>query len=274
MTDTDDRQASPAPPSALDNFGRLFPRGGRRPAVFLDYDGTLTPIVDRPDRATLGRPMRTILKGLAELCPVAVISGRDLPDIRRQVDIDALWYAGSHGFDIAGPPPRCRTFQRGQACLPALEAAERTLRTALAPVRGCTVERKRFSIAVHYRRAADADLASLRRMTNAVAASDPALRLSEGKKLLELQPAVDWHKGKALRWLMKALAVDPRTDRVIYLGDDTTDEDAFRELRDRGIGILVGPADRPTAASYRLDGPRQVEEFLDTLVRRLQRCQS
>ena len=107
-------------------------------------------------------------------------------------------------------------------------------------------------------------------MTDAVVAAEPDLRLSRGKQILELQPAMDWNKGKALRWLMRALDPDPQAALAIYLGDDVTDEDAFRALRDDGVGILVGPANRSTAATYQLHGPDQVEVFLDRVTARLE----
>ena len=91
-------------PSALQRVNDIYGRlAGRTMAVFLDYDGTLTPIVRRPEDAELSQSMRQIIGRLAEHCPVAIVSGRDLQDVRSVVGVDRLYYAGSHGFDIDGP---------------------------------------------------------------------------------------------------------------------------------------------------------------------------
>jgi alpha,alpha-trehalase len=93
-----------ARPNLLREWARVEPTfRGRRLAVFLDYDGTLTPIVDRPELAVLDPAMQRTLEDVARRWPTFVVSGRALDDIRRLVGIDALWYAGSHGFDIASP---------------------------------------------------------------------------------------------------------------------------------------------------------------------------
>ena len=90
--------------SALDRWEELGPHlREKRPAVFLDYDGTLTPIVARPELAVLAEEMRRTVRTLAARCPVAIVSGRDRTDVQRLVRIEGLIYAGSHGFDIAGP---------------------------------------------------------------------------------------------------------------------------------------------------------------------------
>src|SRR5262245_23165805 len=89
-------------PSALDHVNEIAGRRGRL-AVFLDYDGTLTPIVSHPDKAFLSDSMRQTVQTLAMHAPVAILSGRDLEDLRQRVNIDAIIYGGSHGFDVAGP---------------------------------------------------------------------------------------------------------------------------------------------------------------------------
>src|SRR5713101_3770575 len=137
-------------PSALDRLDKIVaPPRGKRFAVFLDYDGTLTPIVDHPEDAWLSDSMRQVLRELAARVPVAILSGRDLDDVRRRVDLDGIVYAGSHGFDIAGP--RGLRKQVATECLPKLDIAEKELHEALDGIPGARVERKHFSIAVHYR---------------------------------------------------------------------------------------------------------------------------
>ena len=249
---------------------------GQRPAVFLDYDGTLTPIVDDPAAAVLDAGMRRALGNLAARLPVAVVSGRDLDEVQGLIGDDTLHYAGSHGFDLAGPGGWHEVVERGRAFLPGLKAAADDLEDALGDLAGATVERKRFSLAVHYRRVAEGDVDAVREAVEAVMARHGRLKLSGGKKVFDIKPRTDWHKGRAVEALLERLGLD-RADVVpLYLGDDTTDEDAFRALADRGIGVVVRGSDgdgdaRWTSAEYALDGTGEVERFLDWLAARAPR---
>jgi alpha,alpha-trehalase len=254
-------------PSALERREEIFGRlGGRSPAVFLDYDGTLTPIVEYPADARLSGKTRQVIKHLARHYSVAIISGRDLDDVRNMVGIDNIAYAGSHGFDIAGPCCSFRSQERGKEFLPALDRAERELRKVLEDIEGAYIERKRFGISVHYRRVDDANLNRLEREFDMVASRSPKLRKTTGKKILELRPDLDWDKGKALLALLEKLYADSSKIIPIYIGDDVTDEDAFWAIRDRGIGIAVGESRRETLAHYKLRDTEEVRELLEGLV--------
>ena len=253
-------------PSALEHFQEIAGRSGRA-AVFLDYDGTLTPIVSQPEDAWLSDSMRQTLRELAACGPVAILSGRDLDDIRQRVNIDSIVYAGSHGFDIAGP----RGLRRQMAAkfLPNLDMAERELHKALDRIPGARVERKRFSVAAHYRNVKENDVTAVERAVAAVAAHHPELHRMDGKKVYELLPTIDWDKGTAVLWLLETLGLERGNIRPIYVGDDRTDEDAFRALKQRGIGIVVSEEPRSTAARYMLRDPREVERFLSKLTAKL-----
>ena len=244
---------------------------GKRPAVFLDYDGTLTPIVERPELAILAPPMRARLSRLATLCPVAIVSGRDRADVERIVGLDVLAYAGSHGFDIAGP---------GLAIVPEVVGADMpvlvagtamVLAAAIADVPGAVVEPKRYGVSVHYRQVADDRVGDLRAIVARTIADQPRLRCTGGKKVIDVRPNVDWDKGRAVLWLLQAL--DLATDDVlpIYVGDDGTDEDAFAALRGRGVAILNADRPRSSAASFRLTDPDEVGWFIDRLIEFLER---
>lgn len=256
-------------PSALDRLNDIVPGDDGQPALFLDYDGTLTPIVPHPDDAILSDAMRATLRRLTGLCKIAIISGRDLDDVQDRVGINGIWYAGSHGFDIAGPKGEHSEYQEGRDYLPALDAAEQTLRDKLTTTPGCLVERKRFSIATHYRQVDQNKVDTVKQVVDQIHAAHPELRLTTGKKIFELQPDIDWDKGKALRWLMQAQNLDPGRFTMIYIGDDVTDEDAFRELASDGIGILVAKTDQDTRANYRLADPAAVQAFLQQLSAKL-----
>jgi alpha,alpha-trehalase len=259
--------------SALEHVEEIAGADGRQLAIFLDYDGTLTPIVNDPEMALLSDSMRETLRALARHTPVAILSGRDLEDVRRRVDIDGIIYAGSHGFDIAGPGELRK--EVATEFLVKLDLAERKLREELAGIVGALVERKRFSIAAHYRTVNENDLPKLERAVSGVAARHRELRNMEGKKVYELQPDIDWDKGKAVLWLLQILGLEQANVLPIYIGDDRTDEDAFRAIRDRGTGILVSEQPRATAASHLLKDPTEVQQFLRELVACLdQRCNS
>lgn len=256
-------------PDALERFAdiaRLL--AGRRPALFLDYDGTLTPIVERPELAVLDDGMRAALRELAALCPLAIVSGRDRADVARLVGIDSLVYAGSHGFDIAGPDGLRLQHAEAADYLPALDRAEAWLRARLASIPGALVERKRYAIAVHYRLVADAQAADVEAVVDAALAEAPEqLRKTGGKKVFELRVRLPWDKGHAVDWLLATLRLERPDVLPMYLGDDETDEDAFLALRRRGgLGILVAaePALR-SAAHYRLVDPAAAGRFLGML---------
>jgi trehalose-phosphatase len=258
--------------SVLSRFGEITAMlSQRRPAVFLDYDGTLTPIVRHPREAVLGQGLRGILERLARLVPVAVVSGRDLADIRAMVGLGNIYYAGSHGFDIAGPAGESLTLEKGAEYLGVLGQAGQELDKKLAGLPGVRLERKKFALAVHFREADAQTAAGLAPLIDEIRAGNPGLRKSGGKKIIELRPDIDWDKGRAISWLLQRLGLDGPDVLPLYLGDDLTDEDAFRALRDNGLGIVVRDGDaRPTAARYALDEPEQVGEFLERLARWLE----
>lgn len=257
-------------PPLLEEMALISDRlSDKQPALFLDYDGTLTPIVERPADARLSHGMRRALRDAAEQMPLAVISGRDLDDVSALVGIDSLIYAGSHGFDIRGPdlrPDLRMELAEGIDALDALQQAADRLDARLADVAGVRIERKRFAVAIHVRQVADEDLPQVREAVEQTRRSLEGLRQTGGKRLFELRPDVDWDKGRALRWLLAELGLEGPDVLPLYLGDDDTDEDAFRALRRLGgISILVSEAPRPSAADYRLRGPDDVEALLTSL---------
>ena len=252
-------------PSALPVTDRLGDRLRGPLAVFLDYDGTLTPIVDDPDDALLSDEMRTAITELAAATLVAIVSGRDLEDVREKVGIDGLAYAGSHGFDIRHPDGSSE--QLAVDALDALEAAERDLEARVGEVPGARVERKRFAIAVHDRAVDDAE--QRERLAGIVAEVGDAhegLRSTGGKRIHELRPDIDWDKGRAIEMLLAELHAEDRIP--IYVGDDLTDEDGFRAVVARGgVAVVVRGEDdeRPTLADAALEAPADTERFLTEL---------
>lgn len=259
-------------PDARQQFANIARQLERRtPAVFLDYDGTLTPIVDRPELAVLDDGTRSAIRRLAGLCTVAIISGRDRADVAHLVGLDELVYAGSHGFDIAGPGGLEKQHERAKDFLTPLDRAETKLRRALQSTEGVIVERKRFAIAVHYRLVDPASAADVEaEVDRSIEAEEPLLRKSGGKKIFEIRPNVAWDKGRAVLWLLETLDLDRPDILPLYIGDDETDEDAFRALRNRGLGIMVGDVPQGSAAKYVVAAPSDVAELLGKLIQLLE----
>jgi trehalose 6-phosphate phosphatase len=258
------------PPSPLDRWDEIAARlEGRRPALFLDYDGTLAAIAPLPELATLPGNTREALRRLAARWPVVIVSGRGREDVASLVGLPDLAYAGSHGFDIAGPPPVAGApplqLEVGEGIPERIEQAAEQLRRELGGIEGVLVEPKRFAVSVHFRLADEGDLARIERAVDEAVAAVPGLRKAHGKMLFELRPALDWDKGRALLWLLDALGLDRPEVLPLYIGDDLTDEDAFRALAGRGIAILVSEEPRETAAEYRLRDTEEVREWLERL---------
>jgi trehalose 6-phosphate phosphatase len=262
-------------PHALEDGDQLVLHlAGRRPAVFLDYDGTLTPIVDRPEDALISESMRETVRGLAKRCPVCVVSGRDRWMVQELMGVDDLIVAGSHGFDIWSPAGGEIQREEGEEFGGLLEGVEARLREELGGIEGALVEPKKSSVAAHYRLVSEDERPRVGRVVEKILAEHPdGLKVTPGKMVYEIQPNIDWDKGKAVLYLLGALDLD-RDDVVpMYLGDDITDEHAFEALARIGIGIFVGRADDPevagrtTAADYVLYDVPEVERFLDTLAR-------
>jgi trehalose 6-phosphate phosphatase len=240
-------------------------RAGRM-LVALDFDGTLAPIVERPEDArlldSLAAPLRQLVARRDTVA--AIVSGRGLADVRQRVRLHGVYYAGNHGFEIEGPDVE-RIHPDAEAARPALESCVRALETALADEPGTEVEDKQWTLSIHYRRA-ERDGAE-ERVRAAVRAhcAGPGLRVTEGKKVFEVRPDVDWDKGRATRFLLDAIA-DGDPPPAIFIGDDRTDEDAFEVVRDLGGGIVVGnppPADTRAVAWVR--DPAEVAQLITAL---------
>ena len=249
-------------------------RGQSHILLLLDFDGTLAEIAPRPEEAVLRPGNAVLLDALARhpKCTVGVISGRALADVSHRVGVPGLVYAGNHGLEIAGPGLQY-LHPGAAAALPAIAPAAAELQTALADVPGAFVENKTLTLTVHYRltpeeyrhAAASAFHAAARPL---VAAG--LCRVTAAKSALELRPAVDWDKGRALTLIRSRLA--PRA-YPIYIGDDATDEDAFRAAQAvGGAGVFVGPAGAETCARWRLDTPADVTAALANLLRGLPSC--
>jgi len=229
--------------------------------ICLDYDGTLTPLVNDPAMAYLSADVRRVLMSLAENgdASVAVISGRERADLQARVGIPGLIYAGNHGLDISGDG-FIFVEPTAIACRPALEGLSVLLVERLRPIPGAFVEDKGLTLSVHYRQTPAGQHEEVRRIVNAALAStNHPFQLTNGNMVYEVRPRIYWNKGSAVVWIKEQLGKPNAL--TIYAGDDATDEDALAALPD-AITIRVG-ATVETAARYHVEGPAEVRQFLE-----------
>jgi trehalose-phosphatase len=257
------------PPSVIVDAIARGPDGPR--LLLFDYDGTLCEFAPTPDAAFMPARRRELLRRLSTRpdVTVGVVSGRRLEDVRRRVSLDPpVVYAGLHGLEIDGV--RRRYVHEG------LEDAQlfmrefrRELKDDVAEMPGVVVENKVASVTLHHRMASPEDGEAALRALSRLAERplrEGLIHLLRGDRACEVLPNIAWHKGDAVRWLQELVAewrgVPPWT---LYVGDDHTDENAFRTIKDKGVTVVVGQ--RRSAARYRLAGPAEVERLIDCLAR-------
>ncbi|KAK8705495.1 hypothetical protein V6N13_049097 [Hibiscus sabdariffa] len=191
-------------PSALSMFEQIMAASkGKQIVMFLDYDGTLSPIVEDPDQAFMSGEMRAAVRDVARYFPTAIVTGRCRDKVYSFVKLSGLYYAGSHGMDIKGPSKSCKYNKGNQGVL--------------------------FQPASEFLPMIDQSWAALAEQVRSVLSQYPKLKLTQGRKVLEIRPTIKWDKGRALEFLLEALGYVNSDDVLpIYIGDDRTDEDAFK----------------------------------------------
>ncbi|KAL3645342.1 hypothetical protein CASFOL_010522 [Castilleja foliolosa] len=276
-------------PSALNSFQTIVDRArNRKLVVFLDYDGTLSPIVDDPDRAFMSIDMRSVVRSVAKNYPTAIISGRSRDKVYDLVGLSELYYAGSHGMDIIFPAKdmvsennlccvkstdqtgkEVNLFQPASEFLPMINEVFRKFVEITKDIKGSKVENHKFCVSVHYRNVDENSWPVIAQYVHDILNDYPRLRLTHGRKVLEVRPVIDWDKGKAVEFLLESLGFSNSNVLPIYIGDDRTDEDAFKVLRKKnnGYGILVSSVPKESKACFSLRDTLEVQEFLEALVR-------
>ncbi|MBU1864472.1 MAG: trehalose-phosphatase [Candidatus Omnitrophica bacterium] len=232
---------------------------------FLNYDGTLMPIKDRPSEAVLDDDMKNIVLELSRIHTVAIISGRQREELQSLVGIENIFYASNHGFDIAGPGysivhPKAKKLLSKGAKVRALVSK------AIGNIPGILIEEKKYITAIHYRLVSKKNVSQITETVNSIIQNNPKFRLLKGKQVYEILPNVDWGKGNAIRWLMKTFKLPWSKASVFYIGDDITDEFAFRTIRTRGTGIVVSEESRESAAHFQLSSPEEVKKLLRMII--------
>ena len=234
--------------------------------LLLDYDGTLTPIRRRPEQAMLSERTRELLRELAWRpgLLVGIVTGRSLSDIVKMAGLKEVWYAANHGLEIKFKNMDwIHPLARKNA--PLLARVHQVLRQSLKAAQGVLVEDKTYTVSVHYRNLRGWPVSRVKKtVADAVQPHAGKLKLSEGKKVLEIRPDIPWDKGKAALKII-ALAHLRQKPLVIYIGDDRTDEDAFRALNPSGITVRVGKK-RKTEARYYIKDTAEVNKMLKLLL--------
>ena len=242
--------------------------------LFSDFDGTLAPIVERPELALPSENTRVLLRALSHQnrFTVGIVSGRALKDLKSRVGVTGIIYAGNHGLEIEGPGLSF-IHPLAEELSPVLHLISAVLGKALRPLSGVFVEDKGLSLSVHFRQveqAKEKDVKNIFERVVHVARSLGKIRITSGKKVYEVRPQVAWDKGRAISMLLaKYNKVDDWTTLPIFLGDDLTDEDGFKVInKHRGISIFVGEAEQESTAHYFLRSPSETEEFFSILMNR------
>jgi trehalose-phosphatase len=237
-----------------------------------DYDGTLTPIVDKPELAVLPQEIKKLLRKLAKnhRYTVGIISGRALADLKSKVDLEGIIYAGNHGLEIEGFGS---SFLEpiAEEMRPFLKMLNQALSATFRGIKGVFVEDKGLTLSVHYRSVGHSDEIIVKDAFSKV--TDPLnvmgkIMITQGKKVYEIRPPIDWDKGKAIAWLIAKFRESVGKSGVlpIYLGDDLTDEDGFEVIeKNNGISVFVGGENSQSVARYFLQAPEEVTEFLKML---------
>lgn len=253
-------------PLPLENPAQLATRLGpaEQRLVVLDFDGVLSHIVDHPDQAVAVDGALDAIRGLLARTTVAVVSGRPIADLTPRLDGLPLTLAGAHGAELVHADGAVDHLVDPSEVTDALDEVEDDIRALVDDQLGWLVERKPTSLAVHHRLAShdsvDERLPRVRATLEHHADNDQFTVLA-GKAVLELRPAgVD--KGRALA----RIAVRAPTRTPLVVGDDLTDEDAFKvAVTLGGNAVLVAEEPRPTAATSRLRDPEAVVAFLNAL---------
>ncbi|MFA6320940.1 MAG: trehalose-phosphatase [Candidatus Omnitrophota bacterium] len=241
--------------------------------LLLDYDGTLTPIADTPRKAIMPARAKTLLHRLSGLsrCKVAIVSGRRLSDVKKRVGLKNIIYVGNHGFEIKGPGVKFEN-PLPKHYKASLDEIKSKLKRRLSGIKGVIVEDKGFSLGVHYRLVSNKNIPEVKNIFYDITSAYETkniITVKTGKMALEIRPPMAWDKGKVVLWLLARLSASIRNKNIktlpVYIGDDTTDEDAFESLGNKGITVFVGNP-KNTKARFYLKEPDEVARFLETIL--------
>jgi trehalose-phosphatase len=237
----------------------------RKVFILSDYDGTLTPIVSKPDLAILSEEMRQLLHSIVdhENYKLAIVSGRTAEDIKKLVNINRAFYVGNHGLEIIGSDLHL-IYPEAKRTIPVMKMIQEKLQKELNKIEGLIIEDKQLTLSVHFRLVPKKYIATIKKAVKIITREHTDVRVTSGKKVLEIRPNIPWDKGKAALWVVRSIGEDVLP---ICLGDDKTDEDAFKAMKD-GITILVAERKKPSNAKYFVRNISEVQQFFNKLLKK------
>ncbi len=252
------------------NYRNIFQ--GQKIMLFLDFDGTLAEIADHYKNATILKESKKLLKAIASTpeCLVAIVSGRALSDVKKRVGLKNIVYAGNHGLEIEGTGIKYTTFVK-PSIKNLLKKILHDLAGKIGSIPGILLEDKTLTLSIHFRKVKKQDMLIFQKLlleTMAPYLKAKRVTMLGGKKVFEIKPVVDWDKGKAVMWLLKHFSKNKYEKKIypVFIGDDVTDETAFKALKGKGLCIRVGKS-ATSAAPYYLRNTEQVAKFLRTVLK-------
>lgn len=234
--------------------------------LFLDYDGTITPIVATPGKAILSSITKKYLRKLVKVpnCHLAIISGRELKDLKNKVKINGIIYSGNHGLEIDYRGVDLKFFY-DRKYLERLKIIENIISDELDSIRGILIESKGISLSIHYRLIDPGKISSVKKIFYKVVnpyLNKKQISVKKGKMVLEIKPPLRWNKGTLVQWLIENINEHKGSKVIFYFGDDLTDEDAFRALKRKGYTVFVGRP-RKSLAKYYVRNTQEVTKVLE-----------
>ncbi|MFH1190962.1 MAG: trehalose-phosphatase [Candidatus Omnitrophota bacterium] len=239
--------------------------------LLLDYDGTLTPIVKTPSKAVIHKNTKELLQKLSRsfYCKIGILSGRKLEDIKNIVGIGGIVYAGNHGLEIEGAKIKFKS-QVTSRLKSIIRNIAKDMQKRLSGIKGALVEDKGLTLSIHYRLVDKKDMPVFEKIISEVTSPYIArnkIKVNAGKKVYEIKPPVKWDKGKAALWFLarQQFILGVKNALPVYIGDDITDEDAFKALKRKGLTVFVGKSGS-SKADYYLKNTEEVAKFLRSIL--------
>lgn len=241
--------------------------------IFLDFDGTLAPIVSVPEKAVLPEATKKLLERMSRnpKIKIAFISGRRLDDIKSKIGIKNAIYSGNHGLQLEGPKIKFEPLISSRYQM-IIERVKNDLEQKITHIQGAFVEDKGVILSLHYRLVDKKEIPALKTIfheTTIFYLVSNKIKTKQGKMVLEVCPPVEWDKGKIVLWILARNLFASKGEGIlpIYIGDDVTDEDAFRAIKNKGLTVFVGEA-KKSHAQYYLKDHNKVQKFLERILER------
>ncbi len=249
---------------SLRNIEKQF--SDKNVVLFLDYDGTLAPISDTPEKAVMPKYTRDVLNKLKKQarCKIAIISGRSLANVKKMTGVKGIIYAGNHGLEITGIKGENRPLLT-EDYISLVRRLKKVLRNKFFGIHGVLIEDKRLTLSVHYRLADKKNIPKIKKIFYESVKPfliKKIIKITLGKMVFEIRPLSKWNKGQIVLWILDKLNKPIKNKMLpVYIGDDVTDEDAFRALKKKGLTVFVGRRKKSNAL-YNINSADEVREFL------------